>query len=197
VDPSLRASLLAGAFAGLVGLVAFTLLHVLLVAPLWILLAVGLLPALLGGVFVGWAYHELVEAGKLPPRPLQGAAFGAVLWLTLVPLELVALAGGPPPAGVSPMEAMRGIGPGVLLPLLAGLLVGWALTRHARRSVALGLAALLLALPVAGTISALGGGAMGLTIFGGLLLVDVLAGLALAEARPRLAGTRDRRRTEA
>jgi len=186
VDPWLRASLVGGVFAGLAGLLVFTLLHVALVGPLWVLLLVGFLPAVAGGAVVGWAFHVLAGHGKLPARPLQGPAFGALMWLTLVPLELLALSRGPVP-GATPLDAMRHVGPEVLLPALAGMLAGWALTQDLRASALLGLASLALALPVAGTLVALGAGGLGPSIFAGMLLVDGVAGFVLAEVRPMLA----------
>jgi hypothetical protein len=175
---------LAGALAGLAGLVVFTLLHVLLVGPLWFLLAVGLLPALLGGAVVGLAFREVERA--LPQGLRGGAAYGGLLWLTLGPLEVVALERGPLP-GVDPLQAMRVVPIEVLLAPLAGLLLGIAWARAPRPALALAIAALVLAIPVSGTLLALGASRIGPPIFVGMAVVDVVAGVVLAAARSQLA----------
>lgn len=186
MDPGLRASALAGALAGVVGLALFTLLHAVLIVPMWDILAIAALPAALGGLAIGWAFDELLRRGKLPARPWQGIAFGALMFLPLAAVELATFALGPVPVdridgGQFTLELLAAVPVGVVL--------GLALTRDARGALVLGLAALVLALTIGHNIpffAVTGWAGQRMTLV--MLAVVLASGLLLAEARPRLRG---------
>ena len=55
----LNVNLVAGVTAGIVGLLVFLVIHHFWITPIWFILPLGMLIAAIGGVAVGWAYHEL------------------------------------------------------------------------------------------------------------------------------------------
>ena len=63
-----KASLIAGMFAGVAGLLVFLVIHHFWIKPIWFILPIGLvIAAQRRGLAVGWAYSELLPG--LPRRP--------------------------------------------------------------------------------------------------------------------------------
>jgi hypothetical protein len=79
----LSVHLIAGVLAGIVGLLVFLVIHHLWINPIWFILPFGLVIAALGGLAVGWAYHEL--SPNLPPIPWSTLAFVALIGIILAP----------------------------------------------------------------------------------------------------------------
>lgn len=51
--------LIVGVLACLAGLLAFLIIHHFCILPIWFILPPGLVIAVLGGLAVGWSYHEI------------------------------------------------------------------------------------------------------------------------------------------
>ncbi len=83
-----KASLIAGMLAGTAGLLVFLVLHHLWIKPIWFILPLGLVIAVVGGLAVGWAYSELLTG--LPRRPWTMLAWVALIGLTLTPSIVLA-----------------------------------------------------------------------------------------------------------
>ncbi len=83
-----KASLIAGMLAGTAGLLVFLVLHHLWIKPIWFILPLGLVIAVIGGLAVGWAYSELLPG--LPARPWTILAWVALIGLTLLPSIVLA-----------------------------------------------------------------------------------------------------------
>lgn len=108
----LRASLLGGVVAAVAALGLFLELHALWILPIWFILAPGLAIAGAAGLALGWAYHETSD--RMPSsRLLRVFLVLAVLALTLVPAQLLALSRSPVPvevlANLPPDEALRSL----------------------------------------------------------------------------------------
>lgn len=84
----MRSHLLAGAFAGAAGLVVFLVIHHSWIMPIWFILPVGLVVAVLGGLAVGWSFAELHP--NLPNRPWSILSWVALSALTLLPAIILA-----------------------------------------------------------------------------------------------------------
>ena len=129
-------SLIAGVLSGIAGMFAFLVLHQLWIMPIWFILPMGLLFAVLGGLAVGWAYFEL--APDLPAGPWTPLAIFGVITAILLPSVVLAELREPmfdinvQPAALS-MSAGRAaglfIGELVLTAGLAGALIGWLIGR--------------------------------------------------------------------
>jgi hypothetical protein len=148
-----RPALVAGAAAGIAGLLVFLALHALWIVPIWPVLPAGLLLALAGGAAMGWAYAQLCPA--LPARPWTAPAVMGLVAATLVPA--FALAELRPslfvetPAGAIPTEsipilAARFVGELLVTATIVGGLAGWRLGRTHRATAAMALASFLFAL---------------------------------------------------
>lgn len=95
MEPRLRRSLLAGAFAGIAGFATFFTIHYFWIIPIWDILVFGLAFAVLGGASVGWAYDA--ARARLPAGPASYAALGGLLLLTMAPAQIAVLIRGPIP----------------------------------------------------------------------------------------------------
>ena len=146
----------AGALAGLAGVIVFLTLHAWWILPIWSVVPLGLAVAVIGGAATGWAYDLL---GTHVPAGLVSAwlavVAGAVAVLT--PSLVLAYVGGPyvpvvdgVPVSPSPEEvpaiAVRFVLEFVVVTTLAGGALGWWLERTRRAAVAVGAAALAFAL---------------------------------------------------
>jgi hypothetical protein len=58
--------------------------HALAIVPIWAQLARGVVPAVLAGVALAWAFDELARVRGWH-TPTHGAAFGLVIFATLAP----------------------------------------------------------------------------------------------------------------
>jgi len=87
-EEMLTPHLIAGVLAGMAGLLVFLIIHHYWIRPIWFILPFGLFVAGLGGLAVGWAYHEL--SPNLPAPPWNGLAFVALIGIILAPAILLA-----------------------------------------------------------------------------------------------------------
>lgn len=158
------AALIAGALAGIAGLLVFLVLHALWIIPIWFMVPVGLLLAGGGGLAVGWAYAEL--RWRLPRRPWTALAVVGVIAVILVPAFVLAELHGPvftvTPAG--PLQTVatsiivaRFVGELLVTATIVGGLVGWWLGRTRRATLATALAGFVFALGPGHNIPFIGG----------------------------------------
>ena len=145
--------LIAGALAGVAGMLTFLMVHHLWIQPIWFILPLGLVIAVAGGLAVGWAYYEL--APNLPARPWTSLTMVGVIVVILLPL--VILAEMRPPLydiSIEPAELSVSVGRAaaifigelLLTSVLAGALIGGIIGRTRRAAVATALAGLIFAL---------------------------------------------------
>ena len=80
--------LIAGACAGIAGLLTFLVIHHFWIQPIWFIAPVGLVIAGLGGLAVGWSYAEIQAA--LPPPPWTFLTVTAVNLIILAPSFVLA-----------------------------------------------------------------------------------------------------------
>lgn len=193
-----RASLIAGALAGIAGLLTFLVIHHLWILPIWFILPLGSLVAGLGGLAAGWAYTEL--RSHLPGRPWTILAVLAGMVIILAPAVLLAELSPPifavSAAGVTnlaiglPEAVIRFIGELLLTATLAGGLLGWYLGRNRRAALATALSGFVFALGPGHNIPFIGGTtgvAKELAIMGAVVLVS---SLVLVEGHALLLGRR-------
>jgi len=189
-----RAALAAGVLAGVAGLLVFLAIHHVWIAPIWFILAPGLVIAALGGSLIGWAYAE-IRAG-LPPRPWTHASLGGLVAVILAP-ALVVSAFRPALFDVD----TGGLAPGITVSRVAGHFVvellipaavigglaGRRLGGTRRAALATGLAGLAFALGPGHNIPLLAGTP---GVAKGTLLLVVVTGVStvvLVESHARLA----------
>jgi MFS family permease len=164
-ERSRRAALAAGAAAGVAGLLVFLVIHHLWILPIWFVAPVGGLVAILGGLTVGAAYHELVP--HLPRRPWTEPAVVGLIALILLPAFVMAQLRGPvfelrgPDDAVlvvSPAEAGFAFAVDLLASAtLVGASLGWLSARTRRAAMATAAAAFVFALGPGHNIPFLGG----------------------------------------
>lgn len=182
VNPSrLRTVITTGVAVGLVSVVAFGIAHAVAIVPIWTQLARGVVPAVLAGIALSWAFEELAQARDWH-RPLQGAVFGVVMFTTLVPatlfsnaLRLAGIRAGDWPATIVVVG----------LAIASGGLAGWLLTHERRGSIAMAVATFVLTLASSGPIPVVNS-ARAAWLFVGLAAVCAVAGLTLAVVRQLL-----------
>ncbi len=172
-------ALIAGASAGITGLLAFLALHALWIVPIWFILPVGLLLAGSGGLAVGWAYAELKS--RLPRRPWTALAVVGMIALILLPAVVLAELHGPV-FSVTPAGPVQTVATSVIVTRFVGE---------------------LLATGVAGFVFALGPG-HNIPLIGGtpgvgkelaiMTAVTFVAALVLVEGHAWLATRRSERR---
>lgn len=148
------ASVAPGVAAGVVGLAVFLTLHALWIVPIWFVAPLGLAIAVVGGAVVSWAYLHVEP--HLPARMGSrwlAIAGGAVLILT--PSLVIAWAGEPYFTVVDGVRVATGdvstvagrfVVEFLLVTTLAGIVVGWVVTRTRRGTLAMAAAALAFAL---------------------------------------------------
>lgn len=183
MEPTFRASVAAAFLAGLPVLLAFFVWHWFAIAPVWTVLAEGLVGVAVAALGVAWGWRRSRRAGRFAGRwgaqrasgrvgvlgeACGGLAFGAVFAGALVLAEAIGLARGPTPDPASVAEALP-IVPFALAPAVAVAAAGWRLAGGWRGALAYGLAALVLLFYLGGSIVQRGGVGLGLGLF--LLLV--------------------------
>jgi hypothetical protein len=160
-----NAALIAGVLAGIIGLLAFLIVHALWIMPIWFILPLGLVIAGAGGLAVGWSYAEL--RNRLPKRPWTAPAIIVVISVILLPALLLAELRQPmftiSPAGVVnlaigvPEAVIRFIGELLLTATFTGGLLGWWLGGTRRAAVATAVAGFVFALGPGHNIPFIGG----------------------------------------
>jgi len=190
-----KASLIAGIFAGIAGLLVFLVLHHLWIKPIWFILPIGLVIAAAGGLAAGWAYSELLPG--LPRRPWTIFTWATLVNLTLAPAVVLAQLRPPVFSGtgmdvtarITVAQAVVIIARDLLLTAsVTGGLVGWLIGRTRRAALAMALAGFVFALGPGHNVPFLGntpGTGKGILL---LLAVILSASLVLVEAQAALAG---------
>ncbi len=145
--------LIAGILSGIAGLLVFLVVHHFWIAPIWFIFPLGLVIATIGGLAVGWAYHEL--SPSLPPRPWSALVMVALIALSLVPSIILAELRQPlfttTETGAELSVSLAYAVTVFVLELLvtaalAGGLVGWLIGRTSRAALATAIASLAFAL---------------------------------------------------
>ena len=149
----LTTHLVAGVLAGVVGLLVFLVIHHFWINPIWFILPLGLFIAALGGLAVGWAYHEL--SPNLPPSHWRILALVALIGVILAPAIIFAELR-------QPLFAITDTGAELSVPVwyatvifilellvtavLVGGLAGWLIGHTSRAALATALAGFIFAL---------------------------------------------------
>ncbi len=138
----------AGAFAGLLGLLVFLIVHQMTIAPIWFIFPVGSILAVAGGAAVGWAYELLLP--RLPQGILiSSLVLAGLLTLTQLPGLLIGQVREPildmSTANILPGRGWEAAGRFVFdlfLPAgIVGALLGWWVGRSTQAALAMALAA--------------------------------------------------------
>lgn len=149
----INVDLKAGVLAGIVGLLVFLVIHHFWINPIWFILPFGLIIAALGGLAVGWAYHEL--APNLPPAPWSALVFVALIAIVLAPSIILAeireplftISGADATLAVPVWQAVVVFILELLVTAaLVGGLAGWLIGRTSRAALATALAGFIFAL---------------------------------------------------
>jgi hypothetical protein len=191
----LNIQLVAGVLAGIVGLLVFLVIHHFWIAPIWFILPFGLVIAALGGLAVGWAYHEL--SPNLPPHPWNALAFIGLIAIILAPAIILAEIR-------QPLFTISGTDATLAVPVwyavvvfilellvtaaLVGGLAGWLIGRTPRAALATALAGFIFALGPGHNIPFLGstpGTLKGIAI---LLAIILSATIILVESSSLMGG---------
>ncbi len=194
-------ALIAGASAGITGLLAFLALHALWIVPIWFILPVGLLLAGSGGLAVGWAYAELKS--RLPRRPWTALAVVGMIALILLPAVVLAELHGPvfsvTPAGpvqtvATSVIVTRFVGELLATATIVGGLAGWWLGHTRRAALATGVAGFVFALGPGHNIPLIGGTPGVGKELAIMTAVTFVSALVLVEGHAWLATRRSERR---
>ena len=172
--------LVAGMITGIVGVAAFGITHDILIEPIWSSLPGGIPFALASGGSIGWAFYEFQASGGSSFNLKNGALFGILLWVNLIPMTLFAVF-----LRKSGMRSAMGDWETVAesaIAILTGALAGWLLTRARRPTLALGVAMLCLVLVMAGPIPILNS-PRAAYLFGAFLVIYPVCGVILVAVR--------------
>jgi hypothetical protein len=174
---SLLVFLVAGGIIGLVGVALFGVAHAVAIVPIWSRLPGGVPFGLAAGFAMGWAFFELLRSGGLNRRLLSGLAFGALLWVTLIPMTTAAVLLRE--AGFHTIEDTWEVVLELLLVVATGGAAGWMMTRKRRPALALAVASLGIALAQAGPVPVTNS-LRAARLFAGLSVLYPVCGVALA-----------------
>jgi len=191
----LKVRLIAGVLSGIIGLLVFLMIHHFWIAPIWFILPIGLLIAAIGGLAVGWTYHEL--SSSLPPRPWSTLVVVALIGIILAPSIILAElrqplftlteTGAELSVSVAYVAAVFTLELLVTATLLGGL-AGWLIGRTPRAVLATGIAGLVFALGPGHNIPFLGNSpatGKGIAI---LLVIILSAAVVLVETSAMMSG---------
>jgi hypothetical protein len=145
-------SLVAGLLSGVIGLLAFLVIHHLWIKPIWSITLPGLLIASVGGLAIGWAHSEI--APLLPPRPISWLLVAGIMILPLLPAVALSFTHGPLfdlatatiPKGQGRSVAIRASLELLVTATAMGALLGWNFGRSLKAAIATALAGLALAI---------------------------------------------------
>jgi hypothetical protein len=170
--------IITGAAVGVVSTAAFGLVHALSIVPIWAQLARGLVPAILAGMALAWAFEQLAQERGWR-TPVHGAAFGLVMFGTLAPatafsnaLRLAGVRAGDWPGTLA----------SVALAIASGAVAGWLLTHERKASGVFATATFVLTLASSGPIPVVNG-PRAAWLFAGFVPICVAAGITLACVR--------------
>jgi hypothetical protein len=137
----------------------------------------GLVGAVATGAVLGVAYAELYSPpDDVAAAAIQGATFGALMWLAVAPVSLVDAALRA--VGFLPRYELAGVAIAVVLALSAGALWGWRRTRRRRGAIVVAGATMVLTMAMAGPVP-IGKSIWALGIFLAVLPASVVAGAIL------------------
>jgi hypothetical protein len=186
--------LVAGVFAGMVGLLTFLVIHALWILPIWSILPIGMVMASLGGLAVGWAYAEVHH--RLPKRPWTLVAVVGLIALILTPSVMIAevrppmftinAAGQEVIMEISEIVA-RFIGELLVTATLAGGLLGAWLGRTRRAIISMAVAGFIFALGPGHNIPFIGGTTGVAKEIAIMMIVIIVSALALVEGHAQWA----------
>lgn len=148
---SLWQFLLAGAAIGLLATLLFGLIHALTLVPIWNRLLNGIPFCLITGITIGWLRFEMQRNGILPSGVIKGLYFGFLLWLTLIPMNLLGLILRK--TAIHNPENSWEVFIESTLAFLTGVTCGYFIIKRVRFIIAFGLASLTLALTQAGPVA--------------------------------------------
>ena len=166
------------------GTLLFGALHAWLIEPIWRRLVGGLPFALLAAASMVWCYAEFARRRMVPAGVGGGVLFGAGLWLALLPMTAVAAV-----LRVSGARATLGsVEPAIELVAgaLTGALIGFAMSRSWRLTLACTACVTAVVVAMAGPIAVPVGPTQRRLLLGFLPLY-VVAGAALSLALRRRA----------
>jgi hypothetical protein len=160
------------------GVLSFGLLHAAIITPIWTRLPGGVPFAIVAGVTMGWALYELQRRSDShgSAKAISGWTFGALLWLTLIPMTL--LGAGLRATGMHGADSRSEVVAECLLAVAAGAVAGRLVGRRWRVGFALGTASLAVTLTQAGPIPLMNSARAG-GLFAGLMIVYICSGAAL------------------
>lgn len=169
---------MTGAAVGVVSTALFGVVHALAIVPIWGQLARGLVPAVLAGAALAWAFDHLARVRGWH-SPVDGAAFGLLMFTTLAPatafsnaLRLAGVRAGDWPGTLGSVAIAIGSGAGA----------GWLLTRERKASAAVAVATFVLTLASSGPIPVVNS-ARAAWLFAGFIPICAAAGITLAIVR--------------
>lgn len=152
-DGLLNVHLIGGVMAGIVGLLVFLVIHHFWISPIWFIMPIGVIVAALGGLAVGWAYHEL--SPNLPAPPWSAIVFIGLIGIILAPAIMLAELR-------QPLFTISDSGSELAVPvwyavvvfilellvtaILIGGLAGWLIGRTSRAALATAIAGFIFAL---------------------------------------------------
>ena len=173
-----RAVIISGAAAGFVSVVSFGIVHAMAIVPIWAQLARGLVPAVLAGIALAWAFDRL-ERVRGWHGALHGVAFGLIMFATLAP-----------PTAFSNALRLAGVRAGdwpgtlgaVAFAIASGASAGWLLSRERKTSIAFAVATFVLTLASSGPIPVVNS-ARAAWLFAGFIPICAAAGFMLALVR--------------
>ena len=150
VSRELMPFLIAGVIVGLIGVVAFGIVHAIIISPIWRNLSGGVPFAIVAAVAMSWACYELRAVRQLATTTWNGLVFGFLLWLTLFPMTAFgALARA---TGFHGEDDSWEIFFELILAIGTGALAGFLLGRRWRAALAFGAATLAMTLVMGGPI---------------------------------------------
>jgi hypothetical protein len=170
-----------GAIVGAVGAVSFAAVHAAVILPIWARIPRGLIQAVPVGIGLAWAFDRVgrVRAWSLPAH---GAAFGAVMFLTLIPgtafanaMRLAGVDAGGWPVTIATLILAAG----------SGWYAGRRLTQDAAASRAVAIATVVLTIGASGPIPFVNG-LRAVSLFVGFIPICVLAGTVMAMVHEEL-----------
>lgn len=172
--------MVAGAVAGGVALLVFVGIHAVWIVPIWPMLMMLPIAALVGAL-AAWPFEAMSARAALPPAPIDGIAFSLVLLATLIPTAVFGVLAGP-------VDRDRITVPAVVIPLAlafpAGAAIGLLLTGSAAAAGALAGGALALALTLGHNLPFFPIGSPGWEkAFSLVVLVELAAGIAFSVTR--------------
>jgi hypothetical protein len=144
--------ILAGAVAGVLAGLVFAVAHAFIIVPIWDRMMGGLAFGAAAGAVGSWAFYELHSDSPRTVRQaiLEGAVFGALLWLAVAPATLVdAILRA---VGVLPRLELLGVIVALVLAIGIGTTWGWRRTHRKRGAVAVAAATLALLVAMAGPV---------------------------------------------